>query len=321
VGRFFETATLRGLARYPVRGYASERSMNQRLLSVLVFAFVVSAGASLLLYRLLSSHATTQGSPASTKLIMAARALEPGTLIRDADLRVGDWSGTIPDGVVPKKEDIVGRGVISPIFGSEPIVETRLAPKGGGAGLAALIPKGMRAVAIRVNEIVGVAGFAVPGMRVDVLVSGSPPGAAAQGGVTKTLLQCVQVLSAGQNFQKDAEGKPVSVPVVNLLVTPEQAEQLSLASTQTSIQLVLRNPLDTEIAKTKGSAVAQLFHPGEPLWLDTKPGRVIQERALPSHATAAPAALPLVPKPRVVEVIHGIKRTETQFEARGEAKL
>jgi pilus assembly protein CpaB len=120
----------------------------------------------------------------------------------------------------------------------------------------------MRAVAIRVNEIADVAGFAVPGMRVDVLVSGSPPGAAALGGVTKTILQDVQVLSAGQNFQKDAEGKPVSVPVVNLLVTPEQAEMLSLASTQTSIQLVLRNPLDTDIAKTTGSAVAQLFHPG-----------------------------------------------------------
>ena len=80
----------------------------------------------------------------------------------------------------------------------------------------------MRAVAIRVNEIVGVAGFAVPGMRVDVLISGTPPGAAALGGVTKTLLQNVQVLSAGQNFQKDAEGKPVSVQVVNLLVTPRR---------------------------------------------------------------------------------------------------
>ena len=120
----------------------------------------------------------------------------------------------------------------------------------------------MRAVAIRVNEIVGVAGFVVPGMRVDVLISGSPPGAAALGGVTKTLLQNLEVLSAGQNFQKDAEGKPVSVQVVNLLVTPEQAEMLSLASTQTTIQLVLRNPLDNDVAKTTGSAVSQLFYPG-----------------------------------------------------------
>jgi len=294
--------------------------MNQRLISVLAFAFIVSAGASLLLYRLLSVRLTTQAAPASSKLILAARALEPGALIREADLRLGDWSGTIPEGVIKKKEDIVGRGVISPIYASEPVVESRLALKGGGAGLAALIPKGMRAVAIRVNEIVGVAGFAVPGMRVDVLVSGSPPGAAALGGLTKTLLQNVQVLSAGQNFQKDAEGKPVTVAVVNLLVTPQQAEMLSLASTQTSIQLVLRNPLDTDIAKTDGSAVIQLFHPGAALPLEAKPGPIGPTKAVPIHPTPPRAALPSAPKPRVVEVIHGVKRTETQFEAGEEAK-
>ncbi|MGA3040646.1 MAG: Flp pilus assembly protein CpaB [Bryobacteraceae bacterium] len=291
--------------------------MNQRLVSVLAFAFIVSAGASLLLYRLLAGHLTTQAAPRSTKLILAARELEPGTLIRDADIRVGDWTGTIPEGVLRKKEDIVDRGVLSPILSGEPIMETRLALKGGGAGLAALIPKGMRAVAIRVNEIVGVAGFAVPGMRVDVLVCGSPPGAATLGAVTQTLLQNVQVLSAGQNFQKDAEGKPVSVPVVNLLVTPPQAEMLSLAANQTSIQLVLRNPLDNDVAKTNGSAVAQLFHPGEPL---PQPVKAAQTGAVPIRPTAPHAALPSVPRPRVVEVIHGIKRTETQFESQVEGR-
>jgi pilus assembly protein CpaB len=293
--------------------------MNQRLISVLAFAFIVSAGASLLLYRLLSSRVTTKAEPNSSKLILAARDLAPGALIRDADLREGDWTGPIPEGVLQKKEDIVGRGVISPIFASEPVVENRLALKGGGAGLAALIPKGMRAVAIRVNEIVGVAGFAVPGMRVDVLVSGSAPGAAsAMGAITQTLLQNVQVLSAGQNFQKDAEGKPVSVPVVNLLVTPQQAEMLSLASTQTSIQLVLRNPLDTDIAKTNGSAVAQLFHPNGPLPLEARPG---QTKAPPFRPTLPPAAVSPPPQPRVVEVIHGIKRTETQFGPQGKDRL
>lgn len=294
--------------------------MNQRLISVLAFAFIVSAGASLLLYRLLSSRVPAQAAPRSNKLILAARDLEPGTLIRDADLRLGDWTGGPPEGALQKREDIVGRGVISPIMAGEPMVESRLALKGGGAGLAALIPRGMRAVAIRVNEIVGVAGFAVPGMRVDVLVSGSPPGAAAQGGITKTLLQNVQVLSAGQNFQKDAEGKPVTVPVVNLLVTPEQAEMLSLASTQTSIQLVLRNPLDTDIAKTRGSAVAQLFHAGAPMPQEARTGPGGQIKAAPVRPTPPPAAPPPVPQPRVVEVIHGIKRTETQFETRGEVR-
>ena len=294
--------------------------MNQRLISVLAFAFIVSAGASLLLYRLLSGRVAAQPAPKSNKVILAARDLVPGTLIRDADIRLGDWTGAIPEGALRQREDIVDRGVISPILAGEPMVDSRLAPKGGGAGLAALIPKGMRAVAIRVNEIVGVAGFAVPGMRVDVLVSGSPPGAAATGGVTKTLLQNVQVLSAGQNFQKDAEGKPVSVPVVNLLVTPDQAEMLSLASTQTSIQLVLRNPLDTDIAKTAGVAVAQLFHPGAPLPQEVKPAPPWQIRTAPVRPTPPPAAPSPSPKPRVVEVIHGIKRTEAQFENRGEVQ-
>jgi len=295
--------------------------MNRRLISVLAFAFIVSAGASLLLYRLLSGRASAQTAPASSKLILAAHAMEPGTLVRDADLRIGDWTGTVPVGVLQKKEDIVGRGVISPIYDSEPIVETRLAPKGGGAGLAALIPKGMRAVAIRVNEIVGVAGFAVPGMRVDVLVSGSLPGAAAMGAVTQTLLQDVEVLSAGQNFQKDAEGKPASVAVVNLLVTPQQAEMLSLASTQTSIQLVLRNPLDNEIAKTNGSAVAQLFRGGSGIPGGAIPAPPVQFKSAPARRDAAPAAAPTPTAPRkievTVEVINGAKRTETQFAAPG----
>ena len=292
--------------------------MNQRLISVLAFAFVVSAGASLLLYRLLSSR-PTQAAAKSTRLILAAHKLEAGALIREDDIRIGDWSGTVPEGILQKKEDIVGRGVVSPIFAGEPVVENRLAPKGGGAGLAALIPKGMRAVAIRVNEIVGVAGFAVPGMRVDVLVSGSAPGANALGAITQTLLQNVEVLSAGQNFQKDAEGKPISVPVVNLLVTPQQAEMLSLASTQTSIQLVLRNPLDTDVAQTTGSAVAQLFHTSTLAPQETKPAPAGHPRVSPIRPSLPPAAPP-APRPRVVEVIHGIKRAETRFDSREEAR-
>jgi len=293
--------------------------MNQRLISVLAFAFIVSAGASLLLYRLLSGRMTTQAAPPARQLILASHTLEPGTLIREADLRWGDWPGAVPEGVIQKKEDIVGRGVVSTIVGSEPVVESRLAPKGGGAGLAALIPKGMRAVAIRVNEIVGVAGFVVPGMRVDVLISGNPPGGNALGGVTKTLLQNVEVLSAGQNFQKDAEGKPVSVQVVNLLVSPEQAEMLSLASTQATIQLVLRNPLDTEIAKTSGSAVVQLFYPGGKLPSSVGAATIPRPGAAGARPTPPPAVTP-PPKVRVVEVIHGVKRVETNFEVRGEVK-
>src|ERR1035437_7966715 len=139
----------------------------------------------------------------------------------------------------------------------------RLPATGGGGGLAGTIPPGKRAVAVRVNDVVGVAGFVSPGMRVDLLASGNPPNSNANLGTqTQTVLQNIEVLSAGQNIQKDAEGKPVTVQVVNLLVTPEEAEKLSLASTDTKIQLVLRNPLDTETTKPPGTTLAAILQGG-----------------------------------------------------------
>jgi len=285
--------------------------MNQRLFSVLIFAFVVSAGASLLLYRLIASRVTANAKQPTTQVIVAARTMELGTLIRDSDLKLGDWPGALPKGSVLRKEDVVGRGVMAAIYEGEPVLENRLAPKGAGAGLAATIPAGMRAVAVRVNEVVGVAGFVVPGMRVDILISGTPPGTpAATGTVSKTLLQNIEVLSAGQNFQKDAEGKPVQVAVVNLLVTPEQAEVLSLASNETRIQLILRNPLDTETSKTPGIALASLYSgaikpPEAPA---PKPRPVMAHAKLPLPVEPAKPAPPVM-----VEVINGAKRVESKF--------
>ena len=144
--------------------------------------------------------------------------------------------------------------MISDLYEGEPIIESRLAAVGSGGGLAALIPQGMRACAVRVDDVVNVSGFATPGMRVDVLVSGIPPGSQdpTQGTVSRTLLQNVQVLSAGTDIQKDNEGKAKQVQVVNLLVTPEQAEKLSLASNLT-IRLVLRNPLDQKVDPVIGT--------------------------------------------------------------------
>ncbi len=130
--------------------------MNKRFISVLIFAVIVAGGATLLFYRLISSRLNAAPKPvATTEITVAARNLEFGTLIRDADLTTAAWPGSVPQLAVTKKEDVVGRGVISAIYQGEPILETRLAPKGAGAGLAATIPPGMRAVAIRVNEIIG----------------------------------------------------------------------------------------------------------------------------------------------------------------------
>ncbi|HVP47098.1 MAG TPA: Flp pilus assembly protein CpaB [Bryobacteraceae bacterium] len=292
--------------------------MNQRLFSVLIFAFVVSAGASLLLYRLIASRVTANAKQPTAQVIVAARTMELGTLIRDSDLKLGDWSGPLPKGSVTRKEDVVGRGVMAAIYEGEPVLENRLAPKGAGAGLAATIPAGMRAVAVRVNEVVGVAGFVVPGMRVDILISGQPPGGStAAGTVSRTLLQNIEVLSAGQNFQKDAEGKPVQVQVVNLLVTPDQAEILSLASNETRIQLVLRNPLDTETTKTNGIALASLYGSTvKPPEAAPKPRPVTARVTLPAPVKVEP---PKPAPPVMVEVINGAKRVESKFPSGPEA--
>ena len=211
----------------------------------------------------------------------------------------------------------MGRGVVAAIYDGEPILESRLAQKGAGAGLAATIPAGMRAVAVRVNEVVGVSGFVVPGMRVDVLIAGTPPNAKNDSGtVSKTLLQNIEVLSAGQNFQKDSEGKAVQVQVVNLLVTPEQAEILALASNETRIQLVLRNPLDTQTTKTSGVALAGLYGgPIKPPEAAPKPRRVSARADLPF-----PVAQPPKPAPPVtVEVMNGAKVVQSKFPAGSES--
>lgn len=294
--------------------------MNKRFLSVLVFGLVVSAVASFVLYRLISARIVASAKAATVPVVVAARTLDIGTLIKDGDVKRVDWSGPVPAGAIAKPEEVIGRGVMSSIYEGEPAIESRLAMKGAGAGLAATIPSGMRAVAVSVNEVVGVAGFVVPGMRVDVLVSGNPPGAttAATGTQTRTVLQNIQVLSAGQNIQKDAEGKPVSVQVVNLLVTPDQAETLSLASHEARIQLVLRNPLDNEIAKTSGTAVASLF--GEPV-KPPAPVRAVQTRR-PDPVPVKPAVdlKPQVAPSIIVEVIHGNSKAETKFRPENEAR-
>jgi len=287
--------------------------MSSRITAILVLALLISGGATYLVYRVMAAK-TAQGTPGgTTPVVMAAHDIMLGALIKDVDLKMAPWAGPVPKGVVLKTDTIIGRGVISPIFEGEPVTENRLAAPGAGGGLAATIPPGMRAVAVRVNDIVGVAGFVGPGTRVDVLIAGVPPGSQAPNGPkVKTLLQNIQILSAGQNIQKDAEGKPVAVPVVNMLVTPEQAEILSLASNETRIQLILRNPLDTESSKTNGVAMSTLFGDAA-----KPPAAAAAPRARVVAALIKPPA-PQPPKVVVVpvyqiEIFNGPQRSEAKF--------
>jgi pilus assembly protein CpaB len=297
--------------------------MRKRLIGVLAFALAVSAGAAFVLYQLIASRMTVGASakPSTTKVWVASKDMELGALITERDLRGQDYL-TVPPGALIKKEDIVNRGVTAPIHEDSPFYESSLAPKGAGAGFAATIPKGLRAFAVHVNEVVGVSGFAVAGMHVDVLVSGQPPGVAGEGAIagsiSRTLLQDIMVLSAGQNYQKDAEGKPVMVQVVNLLVTPEQAEILTLATQQT-IQLILRNPADREFVPTPGASTSNLFAGGRiratRVEVETSGNGTPPAAPAAPRAPEAPAPPPPPVKPRTVtmEVFAGSAKAESTF--------
>jgi pilus assembly protein CpaB len=282
--------------------------MNHRFLSVLGVALLAATAASLVLYRVMARPAP-QPRPAAVAVVVAARDLPLGSLVKEADLKLEARAGGIPAGAARLIKDAVGRGVLADIYAGEIVLENRLAARGAGAGLAAMIPPGMRAAAVRVNEVVGLAGFVVPGMRVDVLISGNPDQSGRAGSITRTLLQNIEVLSAGQNFQKDAEGKPVNAQVVNLLVTPEQAEVLGLAVHQATIQLVLRNPTDSQPANPPGAGLAALYGTREPARPATpRPVRAAASRPQPA---AAPAPVPVV----VIEVLHGARKAESRFSA------
>src|SRR5579863_6935407 len=273
--------------------------MNRRLVAILLAAFVIASACTYLIWRLLGNRMQASHQPATTRVVAAGADIKLGTVLTQANLTTVEIAGPLPKGAILKPENAIGRGVVSDLYQGEPVLESRLAAPGSGGGLAATIPEGMRACAVKVDEVVGVAGFVTPGMHVDVMISGVPPGVQAAvdvGPQVKTILQNLNVLSAGTDIQKDAEGKPQQVQVVNLLVTPEQAEVLSLASnSQNRIQLVLRNPLDTKIAEIPGNAMANLFGPP------------------PKTKTVAVAKPKAAPKPYSIEIINGGKRSEANF--------
>ena len=278
--------------------------MNRRLLTILLVAFVVASASAYLVFRIAGSRIAASRPTKITQVVAAAKDIKLGTILSASDLSSVEIAGSLPQGAILKPENEIGRGAISDIYQGEPILESRLAPAGSGGGLAATIPPGMRACAVKVDQVVGVAGFVTPGMRVDVLVSGSPPGTqqGVQTTVTSTVLQNIGVLSAGTDIQRDAEGKPHQVQVVNLLVTPDQAQTLSLAS-NLKIQLVLRNPLDTKVAKVPSTEMNSLFlRASEPV----APKRVSTRR-------------PRKPAPPGVSIVvyNGSKKSEEKFATPG----
>lgn len=178
-------------------------------------------------------------------MIVAANDLQVGAKVEEHDIKIITVPQTdVPAGAPRKRADVVGHGVILPITKGDFILKTKLAGENAGVGLPSLIPPGMRAVSVRVNEVVSVAGFVTPGTRVDVLLTGTPGSGGDQ--QTTTVLQNVAVLASGHTLERTATGEAQNTAVITLLVSPEDAQRLTLASTQGHIQLALRNPLDTK---------------------------------------------------------------------------
>jgi pilus assembly protein CpaB len=285
--------------------------MNRnRFIVGLAIAIVVAFFASVFVYRQLQQAATARPVPMQ-QMVVADAALPVGTRLTASNIRTIPWPANDPvPGMLTRVEDGIDRAVIAQVAQNEPILEAKLAPRSAGAGLPATIPAGMRAVSVAVNDVVGVAGFVAPGTSVDVLVTGQIPGATqnASDNVTRTILEDVRVLAAGQKIEQDRDGKPQTVPVVTLLVMPQDAARLTMASTEGKIQLVLRNSIDMATAAPEPVFQAALFGGIAPPLKTTRPTdrRVAEKKP-------APVTPPSPPSPYTIEIIMGDKRETKSF--------
>src|SRR5450631_56708 len=228
----------------------------KRMLTALLLAVLVSGLFTFWLSRRVAKAARVNVRQ-KQRYVAAGKALDAGEVLKPGSLELVEWAAPAPlAGGFTKIEDAAGRVVLYPLPKGEPILERQLAAAGAGAGITAKIPSGMRAISVRSDEVVGVAGFLLPGTHVDVLmtyhsVSSPEP-------QTLTALQDVVVLAAGQQIQPQADGKPISVNVVTLLLKPEDAEKLVLATSLGGIYFVLRNGADEEQALSSPVGLTQL---------------------------------------------------------------
>src|SRR5712671_6379305 len=239
-----------------------------RMRVFMVFVLAVTAGGALAF----GTYNFMQHAPARTvtiptrPVVVAATDLDVGAELTREEIRIIDWpANAVPPGAFSDPKDVVGRGIVLPVIQNEPILPMKLASPEAGSGLPPAIPPGLRAVSVRVNEVIGVAGYVLPGTRVDVVATINPSGQSTDI-TTKVVLTNVQVLASGTKIDRETDkNKPIPVTVVTLLVDPEEAERLTLASTEGKIQLALRNPLDKTMPVTPGVRPAALFGIGAPI--------------------------------------------------------
>jgi pilus assembly protein CpaB len=277
--------------------------MNRtRLLMIGALALALGTIVAMYVYKSLQLR-TGAGSDPGIDVIVAADDLQVGARVEEHDIKIIKIpAGDLPTGAPRRKADVLGHGVIIPIAKGEFILSNKLAGENAGAGLPSLIPPGMRAVSVRVNEVVSVAGFVTPGTRVDVLLTGTPNGGAEP--QTTTVLQNVAVLASGHTLERTATGEAQNTPVITLLVSPDDAQRLTLASSEGHIQLALRNPLDTKAEEVPASSERGLYK-----------GMAAPAAAQPVvHHTAVKKTTPLPPSPTgvSVEIIEGEKKQDVK---------
>src|SRR5579872_841812 len=236
--------------------------MDRRFITVLgvslLFALVISSVFYQMTARAGNAKKVAEAPVEMRDVVLAAKPLSVGMTVKPTDIKMGKLPAVaFPKGGFSKPEEVIDRPVVSNILLDEAVLDGRLAARGSGLGLAPIIPVGMRAVTVRVNDVSGLSGFVLPGMHVDILVTGNPP--AGNGTVTVTPLQNMLVLSAGTSMQPDSKGAAIQAATVTLLATPEQAETLTLANNEGRIQLVLRNGSDQTIEKPPGREVSELY--------------------------------------------------------------
>jgi pilus assembly protein CpaB len=290
---------------------------NPRAFLMIVISIGIGLGAVVLASRWISQQATV----ASSKIVVAAQDIDLGTPLTPQMLKVADWpKGSVPAGATEDIKTLDTRVVKTSLLRGEPVLESKLAPLGATGGLSAVIKEGNRAMTVRVNDVVGVAGFALPGNYVDIVVNTEDESVKADNvnkSISKIVLEHILVLAVAQEQNRD-ETKPRVVNAVTLEVTPEQAEKLDLARSVGSLSLVLRNQIDTSVVTTTGSTKKNLLNrveqpvvvavPPQPAEVKTIVKKVVVYR---KEAVKKPVEKPVYEQ---VEVVRGTTRTVEEFK-------
>lgn len=284
---------------------------QSRTAIVLGIALVAAAVASYGVYEAVTKMPVKQVETATVPIVVASQAMPIGTRLTAENVKLVNWpaKATVENGF-SNVSAVLDRGLVMPVAENEPIFDTKLAPREAGVGLPPSIPEGMRAMSVKVDEVVGVAGFVVPGTHVDVLAIVHPPQKYDEKVVT-TVVKNVQVLTAGTRIDQEKaakDAKPIPSTVVTLLVSPDDAQKVALAQKNGDVMLALRNPLDTGQADVAPIGTTGLL--GGPVVAPPAPKAAPVVKRIVARPAPVAVTVPPPPPAYTVIAIRGAKRTE-----------